>query len=102
MVAADHDLIAVRERAPLDALPVDEHAVEAAVVEDAQTIRLADDQRVTAGNRRIVEPDVGGEAPADPCPFALQREREHPASPERYAMYCPGSSKPSLSSSSQA
>src|SRR5437660_1662748 len=36
VVAADHDLVAVGQRAPLDALAIDEHAVEAAVVEDAQ------------------------------------------------------------------
>ena len=34
-VAADDDLVAVGQRAPLDALAVDEHAVEAAVVEHA-------------------------------------------------------------------
>ena len=71
MVTAYHDLIAVRKRAPLDSLAVDEHAVEAPVIEDPQPIWLADDQRMTAGNRRIVEADVGGEAPADPCPLAL-------------------------------
>ena len=76
VVAADHDLVAVGERAPLDPLAVDEHAVEAAVVEHAQAVRLADDQRVAARHGRVVEADVGGQAAADPRPLALQRERD--------------------------
>ena len=37
-VAADDDLVAVAQRLPLDALAVDEHAVEAAVVEHAHAV----------------------------------------------------------------
>ena len=36
------------ERAPLDALAVDEHAVEAAVVEHADAVGLTHDQRVAS------------------------------------------------------
>ena len=71
VVAADHDLVAVGQRAPLHALAVDEHAVEAAIVEHAQPVGLADDQRVAAGDGRVVEADVGGQAAADPGPLAL-------------------------------
>src|SRR5689334_2157826 len=78
-MAPDHDLVAVRERAPLDPLAVDEHAVEAAVVEDAEAVGLAHDQRMTARHRGVVEPDVGREAAADPRPLALEREPEHVA-----------------------
>ena len=76
MVAADHDLVAVGQRAPLDPLAVDEHAVQASIVEHAQAVRLADDQRVAARHGRVVEADVGGEAAPDPRPLALQRERD--------------------------
>src|ERR671934_1349972 len=37
-VAPDDDLIAVVQHAPLNALAVDEHAVEAAIVEDAHAV----------------------------------------------------------------
>ena len=74
MMAADHDLVAVRQRAPFHPLAVDEHAVEAAVVEHAQAVGLAHDQRVPARDGRVVEADVGGQAAADPSPLALERE----------------------------
>src|SRR5579884_34730 len=76
-VATDHDLVAVGQRAPLDALAVDEHAIQAAVIEDPQPVRLAHDQRVPARDGRIVEADVRGEAPPDPRPLALERVRDH-------------------------
>ena len=72
VVAADADLVAVRQRAPLDAVSVDEHAVEASVVEHAHPVDVADDQRVAAGDGRVVEAHVRGEAPTDPRPFARQ------------------------------
>ena len=74
-VAADDDLVAVLQRAPLDALAVDEHAVEAAVVEHAHAVGLAHDQRVAARDGRVVEAHVGGEAAADPRPLARERRR---------------------------
>ena len=73
-MAADHDLIGIGERAPFDALSVDEHTVEAAVVEHPQAVRLADDQRVAPRHGGVVEADVGREATPDPSPFALKRE----------------------------
>src|SRR5437763_548233 len=76
-MAADHDLVAVRQRAPFDALAVDEHAVEAAIVEYAQPVGLANDQRVAARDCRVVESDVGCQAAPDPRPFALKRKRDH-------------------------
>src|SRR4051812_11654601 len=52
-VAADGDLVAVGERRPLDALPVDVDPVERAVVEHPYALRLADHQRMTAGDRGV-------------------------------------------------
>src|SRR5919108_2020962 len=75
-VAPDDDLVAVGQDTPLDALAVDEHAVEAAVVEDAHAVGLAHDQGVPPRDRRVVEADVGGQAAAHPGPLAL--ERRHP------------------------
>src|SRR3954462_11311628 len=72
-IAPDDDLVAVAQHAPLDALSVDEHAVEAPVVEDPHAIGLAHDQRVPARHGRVVEPDVGREAATDPRPLALER-----------------------------
>src|SRR4051812_22297677 len=45
-VAAHEHLVTVLERAPLHPLAVDEHAVEAAVVEHANAVGAADDQRM--------------------------------------------------------
>src|SRR5687768_5046972 len=45
-VAADRDLVAVGQRAPLDAPAVDVDAVERAIVEHAYALRLVDDQGV--------------------------------------------------------
>src|SRR3954469_11712571 len=72
-IAPDDDLVAVAQHAPLDALAVDEHAVEAPVVEDPHAIGLAHDQRVPARHGRVVEADVGREAATDPRPLALER-----------------------------
>jgi len=74
VVAADHDLVAVGERAPLDALAVDEHAVQGAVVQHPQAVGLAHDQRVAARDGGIVEADVSREAAPDPGPLADERE----------------------------
>src|SRR5664279_4230645 len=76
-VAADHDLVAVGQGAPFDSLAVDEHAVEAAVVEDAEPVGLAHDQRMAPGYRGVVEADVSGQAAPDPGPFAPEPERDH-------------------------
>src|SRR3954467_12510137 len=78
-IAPDDDLVAVGQDPPLDALAVDEHAVEAAIVEDAHAVGLAHDQRVPARDGRIVEPDVGREAAPDPRPLTLQRGDAHAA-----------------------
>jgi hypothetical protein len=47
VMTSDDDLITVGERAPFNALTVDEHAVEAAVVQYAQPIGLAHDERMS-------------------------------------------------------
>jgi hypothetical protein len=73
-VAAHDDLVAVLEGAPFDPVPVDEDAVEAAVVEHPDAVRLAHDQGVAARDGRVVEADVGGEAAADPRPLAGERD----------------------------
>ena len=65
------------QHAPLDALAVDEHAVEAAVVEHPHAVGLAHDQRVAARHRRVVEADVGGEAAPDARPLALEGDDAH-------------------------
>src|SRR3954452_6035609 len=71
-IAPDDDLVAVGQDTPLDALAVDEHAVEAAVVEDAHAVGLAHDQRVPARHGRVVEADVGREAAPHARPLALE------------------------------
>jgi hypothetical protein len=78
-VASDDDLVAVGQHAPLDPLAVDEHAVQAAVVQHADAIRLADDQRVAPRHRRVVEAHVRGQAAPDPRPLALERRDAHAA-----------------------
>jgi len=71
--AADRELVAVQKPAPVDALTVHEQPVEAAVVEHPQWfLALPDDQRVAARDSRVVEPDVRGDAAADPGPAALE------------------------------
>ena len=72
-MAPDHDLVGIGQRAPLDPLAVDEHTVEAAVIQHPQAVRLSHDQGVPAGHRGVVEPDVRREASPDPGPFTLQR-----------------------------
>src|SRR5947208_7807603 len=57
-VTADHDLVAVAQDAPLDALAVDEDAIEAAVVQHADAVGLADYQRMAARHGRVVEAHV--------------------------------------------
>jgi hypothetical protein len=71
--ATDGQLIAVQKPAPVDALAVHEQPIEAAVVEHPQWLfALPDDQSVTARDGRVVEPDVRGDAAADPGPAALE------------------------------
>ena len=76
VVAPDRELVAVAQGAPLDEFAVEDDAVEAAVVEDAQVLALLpDDQGVAAGDGRVVEADVGHGAAADPSPAQLEPER---------------------------
>src|SRR6266536_2695789 len=63
-VPPDDDLVAVLERTPFDAAAVDVDAVERAVVEHPRAIGLMDDQGMAAGDRRVVEADVGGQRTA--------------------------------------
>ena len=62
--------------APLDALAVDVDAVERAVVEHAYAVGLADHERMTARDRRVVEADVGGQRAPDPGPLLVQRRHD--------------------------
>ena len=52
-------------RCALTAAPVDDDSVQAPLVVHGGAAGVADDQRVAARHRRIVEPDVGGEAATD-------------------------------------
>ena len=72
-VAPDDDLVAILQRLAVDARTVDEHAVEAAVVEQPHTVGLAHDQRVATGDGRVVEAHVRREAAPDASPLACQR-----------------------------
>src|SRR5690349_2272100 len=75
--AADREFVAVFESAPFDQLAVDEDAVEAAVVEDAQRVwKLGDDQGVATGDAGIVEAYVRCGTAADPGP--TERDRKDP------------------------
>jgi hypothetical protein len=68
----DRKLVAIAQGCPLDRLPVEEDAVEAAVVENPQwPARLGDDQGVATGDAGMVESQVGGGAAADPGPAAF-------------------------------
>src|SRR5207247_487 len=75
----DDDMVAVLERTPFDAAPVDVDAVERAVVEDARAVGLMDDQGVAARDGRVIEPHVSGQRAADPRPLALYRHALLPA-----------------------
>src|ERR1700682_480199 len=69
-IAPDDDLIAVAQDLAFHPRAVDEHAVEAAVIEQADTVRLAHDQCVPARDGRIIEAQVGGQAAPDARPLA--------------------------------
>src|SRR5215213_1928411 len=71
---ADHQLVAVVELAQVDAVAVDEDAVEAAVVEDPDDLALAVDHRVATRDGRVVEADVGRQAAPDPRPALGHRD----------------------------
>ena len=73
------ELVAVDQRAPLDAPAVDLDAVERAVVEHAYAALLVGDQRMTARDGRVVEADVGGQRAADPRPFPADRAHDDAA-----------------------
>src|SRR5271167_1225582 len=73
-VAPHDDLVAVLQGLPVDAGAVDEHAVEAAVVEQAHTVGMAHDQRVAAGYGGVVEAHVRHQAAPDAGPLACQRD----------------------------
>ena len=79
-VAPDDDLVAVGEHARLDALAVDEDAVEAAVVEHAHAVGLGDEQRVAARDGRVVEAHV---APTGCGRSASSRRASRPCAPRR-------------------
>src|SRR4029453_10381845 len=64
-VAAHEHPVAVLERAPLPPVAVDEHAVEAAVVEYPDAVGAADDQRMPAGDGGVAESPLGSRARAE-------------------------------------
>ena len=92
-VAADDDLVAVGEQLRDDALAVDEHAVEAAVVEHAHAVGLGDQHRMAARDGRILEAQVGRQAAADPHRVAGHGDRAHLAGvmEDEVAARCPRS-----------
>src|SRR4051812_47989219 len=63
---AEADLVAVLERRAVDPRAVEEGAVAAAVVEQDGLAVAVDDQRVAAGDRHVLEFDVGGDGASDP------------------------------------
>src|SRR3954447_13337042 len=68
-VAADLQLVAGRQRGPLDLVAVDEQAVQAAVVERAKLVLGGThDEGMATGDGRIVEAQVRRGAAADPRP----------------------------------
>src|ERR1039457_7465296 len=69
-VAPDDDLVAVAQDLAFHPRAVDEHAVEAAVVEQAHAIWLAHDQRVPARDGRVIEAQIRGQAAPDARPLA--------------------------------
>src|SRR6266542_2676511 len=73
-IATDDQLRAILELTPLDALAVQEHTVQTAVVEHPRPTLLAGDDRMPARHGRIVESNVGREAAPDPDPFADERQ----------------------------
>src|ERR687885_589665 len=74
---ADRELVPVGELGQLHALAVPEDTVEAAVVEDPRPSVVAVDERVAPRDRRVVEADVGGQAPPDPGPAVLKGNDSH-------------------------
>src|SRR5215207_3340075 len=60
------DLVAVGEDGLAHALAVDEHAVEAAVVEHHDEVVARRDHRVAAGHGQVLEHHVGGRRAAQP------------------------------------
>src|SRR6266545_4519562 len=74
-VLADLQLVAVGERAGVDAAAVEKRAVEAAEVFDQQVAVLALDHRVPARDGHVVEEDVAVRRAADRRPVARERER---------------------------
>src|SRR3954464_11997601 len=74
LVLADLQLVAVLEPVRLDAAAVDVGPVQRAAIGEVQVAPAAHDERVVAGDRHIVEEDVGVGAPADRHAVAIERK----------------------------
>src|SRR5680860_978234 len=74
LVLADLDLVAIGEPVRLDPPAVDVGAVERAEVVDVEAVAAADQQRVVARDRDVVEEDAGVRAAADADPVLGHRE----------------------------
>jgi len=72
--ASDRDLVAVLELVPVDTVTVDEDAVQAAIVEYPTLVAVPMDERVAAGDRRVVKSDVGRQAAPDARPALRKRQ----------------------------
>src|SRR5918997_4493770 len=59
---SDRDAVAIAQHRLADPLAVDEHAVEAAIVEDHRPPAPVDDDGMPAGDGSVVEHDVGSGA----------------------------------------
>src|SRR5436190_18363361 len=75
--APDDDLVAVLELVPVHPLAVQEHSIEAAVVQHTHAAVLAMQQSMPPRDRGIVEPDVRREAAPDPGPPFLQGDHSN-------------------------
>src|SRR4051794_37934184 len=74
LVLADLQLVALLEPLRLDAGAIHVGAVERAHVVQVPVLAAADQQRVVAGDRHVVEEDRGVRAPADAQALAVDRE----------------------------
>ncbi len=72
--ASDRDLVAILELVPVDAVTVHEDTVQAAIVQDPALLAVAVQKRVAAGDRWVVEADVGRQAAPDARPTLRERQ----------------------------
>lgn len=74
--SADHDFVTIAQVALLDALAIDERAVEATVIENAVAGGPRDKDCVTSRNGDIVEMQVGPKAATDVGDLGAERDQQ--------------------------